>query len=332
MRTIVAVIVIFQLCYPDVIEATSIVNSHHVYTYDEMQNDLKTIKEKYNESLQLQVIGRSHKERNIYAAKIGRGNGTILIVGSHHGREWLSTILVMKMLEQYAISYNRGEAIEGYPSSILDQISICFIPMLNPDGVSIQQKDFTRLSNREKLAIWKMNNFNINFDRWKANAEGVDLNRQYPAGWQNVKTDVNRPFYRFYKGKHPLEAKEASALAAYTRKLGPIIAVAYHTSGREIFWHYHNKPYNLARDYYIAMKTSMMTGYSLSKPEKNAQGSGFTDWFITEFGLPAMTIELSYLVEETNPPLSVFREEWLRNKRVPIMLANEAMQIKLENN
>lgn len=37
-----------------------------------------------------------------------------------------------------------------------------------------------------------------------------------------------------------------------------------------------------------------------------------------------MTIELSYLVDETNPPLTVFPEEWKRNRLVGIMLVKEA--------
>ena len=63
-------------------------------------------------------------------------------------------------------------------------------------------------------------------------------------------------------------------------------------------------------------------------PENHAIGSGFTDWFITEFERPAMTIELSYLVDETEPPLSVFPEEWQRNQFVGIMLVNEAIKIE----
>ncbi|MFJ7727970.1 hypothetical protein ACIQXV_17720 [Neobacillus sp. NPDC097160] len=56
-------------------------------------------------------------------------------------------------------------------------------------------------------------------------------------------------------------------------------------------------------------------------------GGGFTDWFITSYHKPAMTIEISYLVGETNPPLSVFKTEWKRNRYVGLMLAEEAKNI-----
>jgi g-D-glutamyl-meso-diaminopimelate peptidase len=40
-----------------------------------------------------------------------------------------------------------------------------------------------------------------------------------------------------------------------------------------------------------------------------------------------MTIEISYLVGETNPPLSVFKTEWKRNRYVGLKLAEEAKKI-----
>ena len=39
-----------------------------------------------------------------------------------------------------------------------------------------------------------------------------------------------------------------------------------------------------------------------------------------------MTFELSYLVDETHPPLSVFPEEWQRNQLVGMMLVDEVLK------
>ncbi|MGE7761318.1 M14 family zinc carboxypeptidase [Peribacillus sp. NPDC097895] len=296
--------------------------AEEVYSPERMEADLQEIQNQYD--LDEQIIGKTEKGKNIKAVKLGEGRRSILLVGSHHGREWLSSKLLMSMLEDYAGAYRAGKPIGGYSSALLDEVSIWFIPMLNPDGVSIQQGDLSNLSFIEKTAVWKMNRYSNNWSRWKANAKGIDLNRQYPAGWKEVMSNETKPTYQFYKGEHPLEAAEVKALADFTREIDPLIAVSYHTSGREIFWHYQNKRENMARDYGIAKKTAEMTGYELTFPEKEAVGSGFTDWFITEFGRPGMTIELSYLVDETNPPMSVFPEEWKRNHFVGIMLVNEA--------
>lgn len=309
---------------PPFIYAQSVLNTKDPYSYDEMERDLFLLKNQFQ--IQLQSIGKSEKGRALWAAKLGRGQQSILFVGSHHGREWMTTILLMKMLEEYAKAYEQGERLGTYPTRLLDEVSIWFVPMINPDGVSIQQGDLSFLSFTEKLAVWRMNQYTQNWVRWKANAKGVDLNRQYPAGWDEVQAESSRPFYQFYKGRKPFEAIEVQALSRFTKAIQPLLAISYHTSGREIFWYYHNKREHLLRDYELAKKTAQLTKYKLSIPEGHAIGSGFTDWFITEFDRPAMTIELSYLVDETHPPLSVFPDEWERNQWVGMLLIDEALK------
>ena len=100
-----------------------------------------------------------------------------------------------------------------------------------------------------------------NFDRWKANGIGLDLNRQYPAGWRELSKQPDFPYYQFYRGKKPLEAKEVKALTRFIRKIEPEIAVAYHSAGREIFWNYQNGKH-LKRDKRIAKKISKLTAMS----------------------------------------------------------------------
>ncbi|KMY48924.1 M14 family zinc carboxypeptidase [Peribacillus loiseleuriae] len=292
-----------------------------VYSVQQFEKELTDLEQRYK--LDLISIGQSEKGKAIWAVKLGKGKKNILISGSHHGREWLSTLLIMKIIKAYAEAYESKLNIDGYSTSILDEISLIFVPLLNPDGVQIQQGDFSAFNLQEKWALFGMNNFSTNWSRWKANARGVDLNRQYPAGWSELDTNTQAPNYQFYKGKKPLQASESKALVLFTKQINPILAVSYHTSGREIFWYYHNKPENILRDYSLAKKTAILTGYNLSIPEKHANGSGYTDWFITEYERPAMTIELSYLVDETSPPIEVIHEEWNRNRAVLLMLAAE---------
>lgn len=313
------------LC-PVASNAQSIIETEEIYRFEMMEADLSTLKANF--PIELVSIGKSEKGRNLWAAKLGKGEKSLLFVGAHHGREWMTTSLLMKMLEQYATAYQHGSKIGSYSSQLLDEVSIWFVPMVNPDGVSIQQGNLSRLSLREKMAVWQMNGYRFHWTRWKANAQGIDLNRQYPAGWDEVKTDQAKPYYQFYKGEEPLQAAEVQAFVSFTKQVQPLLAVSYHTSGREIFWHYHNKQEHVIRDYQFAKKTVELTKYKLSMPKDHAVGSGFTDWFITEFARPAMTIELSYLVDETAPPLSVFPEEWARNQFVGMMLVDEVQKME----
>lgn len=304
----------------------SVVDTQLPYSYKELENDLSSIKARYKPVVKIYKIGETEFGRNIWAAKLGRGKENIVIVGTHHGREWLTSMLVMKMLETYADAYQNKKTVGRYQTDILNEVSIWFIPMLNPDGVTIQQNNLHQFPLSYQPHLIEMNKGERNFKRWKANALGVDLNRQYPAGWEKLNREPNRPYYQFYRGQRPFEAREVKVLTKFIRKIKPAIAVAYHTAGREIYWNYKNGA-NLKRDQSIADKVSKLTGYPLAKPAKNAVGGGFTDWFITTYRRPGLTIEVSYLVGETSPPLEVFETEWKRNQYVGLQLLIEAKKI-----
>lgn len=328
MKKILIMIMLLFFCVPIAPSAGSqIVDPMEKYTYKILRSDVQQLKRKYGDIIEVSSIGKSHFGQKLFAIRLGKGEENILMIGSHHGREWMTSSLLMKMLEEYASSYKAKENYGKHSITLLNQVSIWFVPMLNPDGVSIQLNGIDELFFIRRWKIKKMNLGSTDFTRWKANGKGIDLNRQYPSGWKEIKQDPSVPSYQFYKGRRPLEAKETMAITNFTKKINPTIAVAYHSSGREIFWNYKNGK-NLERDFQIAKKVSEVTRYQLSKPPKKATGAGYTDWFITSFHLPAMTIEICPKIKETNPPLTIFKEEWERNKYVGLLLANEALNIK----
>lgn len=303
-----------------------IVKVNKPYSYELLQCDIEKIQKKYKKIVEVKSIGTTYFGNKIWAIKLGKGEKNIVFIGTHHGREWMTSALLMKMLESYADAYQARWQLELKSTRILDDVSIWFVPMLNPDGVAVQQNNLRIFPADHQKRLLLMNGGVNNFEGWKANGVGIDLNRQYPAGWDALTPDPSAPANKFFKGKKPLEALEVIALTNFINEINPSIAVAYHTAGREIFWNYKNGNY-LKRDKDIAKKVSKMTGYKLAKPEKEAVGGGFTDWFITSYHRPAMTIEISYLVGETNPPLSVFKTEWKRNRYVGLLLAAEAKEI-----
>ncbi|KMJ58139.1 carboxypeptidase [Bacillus sp. LL01] len=318
--------------YPFTTKAEQIVNAQEWYTYDRMLEDLKLLKRKYGHELNIKLIGKSEFGQNIWAAKIGKGDANIVILAGHHGREWLTTSLVMTKLEYYLQAYKSNQKIFGYNPDLLDEVSIWFIPMVNPDGVRIQQEGVCFLPKYQQKLLIKMNGNSDDFDRWKANGNGIDLNRQYPAGWSTIKEKTNAPSFQYYKGKFPLQAKEARAVVSFTREVQPLMAITYHSSGRVLYWYFKNDQAVINRDKRIAEQLSKLTGYSLDQPEEHAVGGGFSDWFVSEFKRPSFTPEISYFVEDTNPPLSVFQEEWNRNKKVGIYLAAKTKNLYLNNN
>lgn len=319
MKTLIFLICFLLYC-PSAF--ANIVNSDQIYTYEQMQFDIQKLKETYDGVLEVTVIGQSYYGNDIPAIKIGKGEKNVVLIGAHHGREWLTSSLLMVMLENYARALTTGAKVGPFYPNMLNDVSIWIVPMLNPDGVKIQQRDIPVFFVDQ---LFLMNEGDSNFSRWKANGIGIDLNRQYPAGWRELK-GPSTPTYQFYKGKRPFEALETQALAAFIDKIQPSISVAYHSTGQEIYWKYKNGK-NEQRDYSIAEKIAQSTGYKLGKPPKKATGGGFTDWFITTYHHPALTIEICPPMINRAPPLSSFPEVWKRNQYVGMKLVNEVIEL-----
>lgn len=96
----------------------------------------------------------------------------------------------MKFIEDYCVAYNNNSSLYGYNiKKLFDSASIYIMPMVNPDGVDL----VTGALNPSSSAYIQAQNIAYPFatipfpDGWKANINGVDLNLQFPAGWENAK-------------------------------------------------------------------------------------------------------------------------------------------------
>jgi murein tripeptide amidase MpaA len=172
---------------PAAASAKVIVNPKTVYSYTRMVSDITKLKAAYPGLVNTKIIGKSEYGRNIYAVSLGNGPAKVFINGSHHAREWLTTNLNMYMIEQYAQAYIKKQKINGYDvRSILNTSTIWFVPMVNPDGV-----DLSINGSSEDSPFWskllEMNSGSFDFSEWKSNIQGVDLNRNYDAGWYQYK-------------------------------------------------------------------------------------------------------------------------------------------------
>ncbi|WP_257469204.1 M14 family zinc carboxypeptidase [Bacillus sp. D386] len=307
----------------------TIVNPNKTYTYTQMGKDITTLKKAYPDLVQVKTIGASEYGRKIYAVGLGKGSTNVFINGSHHAREWLTTSLNMYMIEKYAAAYKGNKKISGYNAkSLLNSSTIWFVPMVNPDGVTLQQQGLKAFPKSTHKAIIKMNNGSKNFKRWKANAKGIDLNRQYKADWGKIKNSPKSPSYKNYKGKAPESTKEVKAVVKFVNQINPEMTVAYHSSGRILYWNYKQSKTNYNRDHVYAKKIGKMTGYSLVYPGKNPSGGGFSDWFISTKKRPSFTPEIGKPAGETNLPVSQFSQIWKENQGVGLYVAQESIKLK----
>ncbi|GIN85833.1 hypothetical protein J6TS2_22190 [Heyndrickxia sporothermodurans] len=131
-----------------------------------MVRDIKRLAKQYPSIIHYETIGKSEYGRPIYAVLLGKGIATVFINGFHHAREWLTTNLNMYMLDQYANDYMSNKILDGYDvKKVLDQTTIWFVPMVDPDGVTLQQSGLSAFPKKDLAKLIKMNEGRKNFKR-----------------------------------------------------------------------------------------------------------------------------------------------------------------------
>ena len=262
-------------------------------------------------------IGNSVLLRPIKYFRFGKGPKEVLYVGSTHANEWITTPVLMKFIEQLSKSYTNNIPIFGVdPKILFNEVSLYIIPMLNPDGVDL----VTGYLNESSRAFINAKQIASNFpelsfpDSWKSNIEGIDLNLQFPAGWEKAKEikyaqGFDKPAPRDFVGYGPLTAPEAVHLYNFTLMHNFSLMLTYHTQGRVIFYKYQDiTPPNSDE---IAKVFSDLSGYAISDVPEESSYAGFKDWYILNYNRPGFTIEAGI---GTNPlPISQFSSIYREN-------------------
>lgn len=167
----------------------AIVQTNINYTYERMIGDIHILNSTFP-FIQIEYVGYSVLGRSIPVIKLGRGRKHVFYSGSFHANEWITTALLMKFIEDYCNAFvNNGNLLGYRVSNIFNSTSIYIMPMVNPDGVDLVTGYFSTSSNIYKNFQNISNRYPaIPFpDGWKANFNGVDLNLQFPAGWEQAK-------------------------------------------------------------------------------------------------------------------------------------------------
>lgn len=292
------------------------------YTYEQLTNDISTLSE--IENVETFSIGQSEYGREIYAVKIGKGEPSAVIIGTAHAREWINSALISDMIKQYAQAYNNYEYIDSYyVREVLDGCSIVFIPMQNPDGVALQQQGLSAFTPEQQVEIRSLG-YGNKYKQWKANAKGVDLNRQQNINWDKVRMNELYPSYHNHKGYAPEQASEARAVINYIRETQPKALVSFHSSGQVIDWTGCNADWN--RDRNLAKKVGAVTGYRVLYDDATPPAGGLSPWFRVETGGMALTIETGRFSGENEVRYNDYPAIWRQNYLVGLITANEVYQ------
>ena len=297
-----------------------------MYTYQKMESDIELLKQRY-EGVTSDSIGTTTDGRNLYRIVIGSRDAKkkILVVGAIHAREYITAPLVMRQIKEMLDKREDGD-------KSLDEICIEYVPMVNPDGVTISQSGINGLNKEESkkklqeiIDSWSewglkenQDKYNWFLNKWKNNLNGVDINHNFPTqGWPNRADSRKRPCNEFYKGASAGSESETQYLITLVNNENFDAVLNYHTQGQIIYWsNQHAAADVLAKDRAMADIVAAYTGYKLVAPEADGSkyGTGFKDWLDWEKGIPNVTVEVGI---GTSPvPETQIESIWQQNTGV----------------
>lgn len=300
----------------DIIVPTTI-----AYTSCILQNNIEQLRKKYR-FLQTGNIGYSVLGKPIPYIRIGSGAKEVMYSAAIHANEWITAVVLMKFVEDFAKAYESNGFIYGYSArEIFNNTSIYIVPMVNPDGVDL----VTGVVGENTGVYNQYRDISLNFpgipfpSGWKANFNGVDLNLQFPAGWLNARRikfaqGYTKPAPRDFVGEGPLTEPEALALYNFTLIHDFRLILAYHTQGEVIYWKYAD--YLPEGSQEIGERFAETSGYSLDLTPPESAFAGYKDWFIQEYNRPGYTIEAG--LGENPLPISQF--EKIYNDNIGILV------------
>ena len=285
-------------------------------TYQELINQIIQLRE---EGLDIFNVGKSTLGKNILATHVGDFSGPqIIIQAGIHSREWITTLL---LVEQARYLHNTEQVKNG---------GIYFVFLTNPDGtqIALDGIDVVDCEITRNYLI-SANNGSLDFSRYKANINLVDLNTNFDANWGGGSQNVFCPAPENFVGFYPNSEREVQNLINLTLKNKPLLTISYHSKGNVIYYGFDNESeQNINRDRQIGETLSELTGYPLIFTE-NSTG-GYKDWSIDKLTIPAYTIEVGD--DSLSHPLDIetLPEIYMRNKDVPLTALNLAIEYAKE--
>ena len=304
-----------------IVPVRNVVDTQVSYSSEILEKDIRNLKLIYP-FLEVGEIGKSVLNKSLPYIKIGNGNKKVFYSAAFHANEWITSPVLIKFLEEYAKAFVENKNIFGYNAQALYYTtSLYIVPMVNPDGVDLVTGSIKNVEDAYKNAVQIANNFpEIPFpDGWKANINGVDLNLQFPAGWEQAKEikfsqGYTMPAPKNYVGTIPISEPESRAIYDFTLKNNFELVITYHTQGKEIYWNFQNLALESAK--IIGEKFAKASGYLLTEVPYNSSFAGYKDWFIQKHIKPGYTVEAG-LGEN---PLSISQFDKIYNDNIGILV------------
>ncbi|MGD0284622.1 MAG: M14 family zinc carboxypeptidase [Candidatus Saccharimonadales bacterium] len=202
-------------------------------------------------------IGTSVKGRPITAYKFGDGSSMVLYIGAMEGNEQNSS----ELLSQWISS------VDANPGRIPAYRTIVIIPTINPDGFAADNR---------------------------LNADGIDLNRNFPANnWQTEVTEPTAPtVWTNDGGPYPLSEPESQALANYYATNLPRLTLTMHSHGGIVEANDASDSIALGAQYASLAGYEAIPTYAIGNFFDYTTTGAFEDWANDKLNLPVLEVEL----------------------------------------
>jgi hypothetical protein len=242
----------------------------------------------------LQVVGTTLQGREIIAVRLTqefKGKKKLkrkeiskrpatLYQGTTHAREWISTEVTLRLLEDFATN-----------KKLLRKNQLWFVPVVNPDG-------YQYTFDGERL--WRKNMRDNDGDGQITNLDGVDINRNYPDHWnyddEGSSAEISSQTFR---GIGPASEPETEANIKFVRRIHPQMVISYHSYGPLILYPLGWQVQTPAADdpVYVALSgTDDRPAIEGFDPDLSAElyttNGEMTDWAAGAVGSFAWTVEL----------------------------------------
>jgi carboxypeptidase T len=230
-------------------------------------------------NVEMQAIGASIEGRPIWALKIGHGATKILINGTQHAREWISTMVDMSIADRMV----RTSATDPRVHEFVASSTLWVVPIMNPDGYQ-----YTWGTDR----YWRKN---------RRGGYGVDLNRNWSVAWGGAGASKYK-MSEIYRGEYAFSEPETQAMRNLAKREQFALHVDFHAFSQLILypWGWTPKPSDDHARYAgigdkmaSAMYAEHGINYRLMQSVELYPASGtMTDWMYGEGGALSYTIEL----------------------------------------
>jgi hypothetical protein len=201
-------------------------------------------------------FGRSAQGADLVAWRAGTGRHLIILVGGIHTGFEANTVELVNQMRDYFVSN---------PQRVLPEITLLFIPLLNPDGMAYGRTL-----------------------RGRFNGNGVDLNRNWGCGWSE------QAFFRegtVNPGAAPFSEPESTALGSLAQRLQPAAILIYHGAANGVFTGACEG--EDAGSGALAAVYGVASGYPYGTEFTSYTITGAAPAWFASIGIPALDVELA---------------------------------------